>query len=286
MRDLKRQLQEAPRPALWREMCKSLLHAGQLARAEECCQEWLAKGGEPEAVLMLAHVRLERFFADRNREEGRRALEALDRARQLLPRDPRHWRLRLQFACRIGAWEEARQSAVRLLELEPGDPALEARFRTLQSRAPGSPDVEQALREIERTGVFRGENDSDGERGRGGLRNVRPVLKSLAAARGVHAALYVRGGTALVQGPRGASAERTARAVRSIVQTGRSTARRLGLGQISQVVVESEHGGTLSVAAGEMDAGALWCKGQLSRGQERALKDLAGLDAVMEEVET
>ena len=37
---------------------------------------------------------------------------------------------------------------------------------------------------------------------------------------------------------------------------------------------------------GEMDAGALWCKGQLSRGQERALKDLAGLDAVMEEVET
>ena len=46
---------------------------------------------------------------------------------------------------------------------------------------------------------------------------VRPILQKLGAETSVRAALYLRGGTALVQGPHGATADRTARAVREVV---------------------------------------------------------------------
>ena len=96
--------------------------------------------------------------------------------------------------------------------------------------------------------------------------------------------LYVRGATALVQGPKGATAERTARAVQSILGGSRSAARRLGLGQVFQVQLEGDFG-TLSIAPGEQDAGALLCAGPLGRAREEALLGMAGLNAETEEAE-
>ena len=48
MVELKQELSEAPRPALWREMCEILLESGQLARAEEMADQWISfqKDGE------------------------------------------------------------------------------------------------------------------------------------------------------------------------------------------------------------------------------------------------
>src|SRR6185436_44859 len=93
---------------------------------------------------------------------------------------------------------------------------------------------------------------------------VRPMLQSLVRESGVQAAFYVRGGTALVQGPKGATAERTARGVREIVQSCRSAARRLGLGQAQEARLEGSFG-TLLVAPGELGSGALWCTGGVTR---------------------
>jgi hypothetical protein len=39
--------------------------------------------------------------------------------------------------------------------------------------------------------------------------------------------------------------------------------------------------GTLALAPGEMDAGAVWCTGALSEETERALLGIAGKDAAM-----
>ena len=77
--------------------------------------------------------------------------------------------------------------------------------------------------------------------------------------------------------------ERTARAVRAVVQSARGTARRLGLGPIDSVRLEHPATGSLIVMAGELDAGALWCSGELEAAQERALIDLAGIDAALDE---
>ncbi len=283
MRELKLILRDGARPAVWKEMCTMLIEAGQVGRAEEYCLDWIESqsDGDGEGYLMLARVRTERFYGMRNREEGLAAFDALDDAAERMPRDSRPWQMRLTLAMRVGAWAEARRSAKRLLDLDPGDPALEARYRTLEARAASSPTVDQALHQVELSGVL--VDEDQGERPHAEVRDVRPLLKSLAKSRGVRAAVYQRGGTALVQGPRGATAERAARAVRSIVMSGRGTARRLGLGQISSVLLENELGHTLTVAAGEMDAGAIWCAGHPTEEQEQALLDLAGFEASVTE---
>lgn len=279
---LKTELREAPRPAVYQEMCEVLLDSDQLVRAEECAQEWQASFPGPDANLMLAKVFVERFMTDRGRDAGRRAFELLDRCEEELARDPRPYRMRMELCTAIGAWAEARRAVKALLEFEPGDPVLEGRFRKLSSLGDELPSVEQALREVERTGrlVLDDQRRAAVEAPK---RDVRPLLQGLASESGVHAAVYLRGGTGLVQGPRGATAERAARAMRRIVKTGRSAGRRLGLGQISSITLEGNFG-SIAVVAGETDAGAVWCSGKLPRAREQALMNLAGVEGETEEV--
>jgi len=281
MVELKQELSEAPRPALWREMCEILLESGQLARAEEMANQWIAFQKDGESRFMLARIRARRFLADRGRELGLETAQALDDALKHLPSDPRIWHLKLDFTMKIGAWSEAKRCAARLLQLEPGTPELEGRYRTLDALAEGAPTIERALIQVERTGRF-ADDESDATRNQGTVQsrggNVRPILRELAGEPDIHAAMYLRGSTILMQGPKGATAERTARAVRGILSSGRSTARRLGLGQTMQIQLEGDFG-ILSIAPGEMDAGAIWSRSTLGREREEMLLGLAGLNA-------
>jgi predicted regulator of Ras-like GTPase activity (Roadblock/LC7/MglB family) len=249
-------------------------------RAEETANEWLARRDEGEARLMLARVRVERFLADRGRELGLAAMKALDASVKALPADARPLRLKLTFLSKIGAWVEAHATAKALLQIEPGNPKLEGRFRSLACKLEGAPTPERAILDVERTGRFVGdEQEAEGGPVSG---MVRPILRELASAEDVNAALYIRGATALIQGPRGATAERTARSTRSILSTGRSTARRLGLGQIFHIQIEGDFG-HLSIAPGEADAGAVWSKGPIGRERDEVLFGLAGLNADLRE---
>ena len=279
--ELKSAIESAPRPALYGELCEVLLASGSLQKAEACVQSWIAFRDDGESRLALGQVRLDRYFADRAREQGRQALEAIGEAQELLPGDPRPWRLRLDLTSRVGAWSEAKQCVTRLLELEPGNPELEGRFRTLESLESESPTLQKAFLAVERTGHFA---DEDVEVREGNVTHVRPLLRELAAKPDVHAALYVRGATVLIQGPKGATAERTARSVGSILTGSRATARRIGLGQVQQVQLEGDFG-VLSIAPGELDAGAIWSRGPLGRQREEALLGLAGINADVSEVE-
>jgi hypothetical protein len=275
--ELKAELAQAPRPALWRELVELYLDSGQVGKAEEHAQAWLRHSGDGESQLLLARTCIERFVADRGRAAGERAFAALDEAQRRLGRDPRAVRLRLQLCERIGAHGEARRAAAALLELEPGNPELEAQHRRLDAVADEGRSIEQALREVEKSGLMCGDlrgAPSSGAR----TRDLRPTLQHLASFDGIEAALYVRGSTALVQGPKGATAERTARAVRALVQGSRASARRLGLGQIMSVRLEGAFG-TLSIAAGELDAGALWTRAPIDPAAEALLLELAGSDS-------
>ena len=225
---------------------------------------------------MLARVRVERFFSDRCRELGLSAMRALEDAVRALPEDARPLRLKLTFLTRIGAWAEAHATAKAQLQVEPGDPELEGRFRALGCKVDGAPTPERAILDVERTGRFVGDEQETEKASVSG--RVRPILRELASADDVQAAMYLRGGTALIQGPRGATAERTARTARSVLATGRSTARRLGLGQIFQIQLEGDFG-QLALAPGETDAGAIWSAGRLGRKREDVLLGLAGMNA-------
>lgn len=273
LRELSREIREAPRPALYREMCEILLETGRWTRAEEVAGEWYLACDDPAALLTQARACAERFFADRGREEGRRAWELLDRFDQEAPFDERALRLRARLASAVGSWADAIRAVIHLLELLPGDRPLEARFRALSTMPGGARSFEQGLRELEKTGRFAEEVEPSGPLRDDSSTAIRPLLKELGAGEGVHASLYTRGSTALVQGLKGATAERTARSVREVVQHSRTTARRLGIGQGTEIQLEGEFG-ILLVVAGEEASAGLWQVGSASDQQRRALARL------------
>ncbi len=256
-RELTRQLREAPRASLYRELAELHLRAGRSQRAEDVASEWLENGGEGAAQLVRAQARIARFLADRRREDGRLAFEFLDAVEASLPRDERPLRMRLELLCSIGAWRDARRAVGQLLELTPGDPALEARFRMYNSLVEKAPTLDAALREVERSGRLSAERaPTHAAPAAPTSGSIRPMLQELASQPAVLAAVYERGATALVQGPTGATAERTARAVREVVQRSRSAGRRLGLGALLEVEIEGSFGSVL-IVPGESGAAAV-----------------------------
>ena len=274
MRELLSLLSSSPRPALWRETCDLLIESGRFPRAEEVATDWHKRTGDGEAVLYRARARSERFFADRRSEDGRVAYQLCLAARDQMPDDERVLRLRAKLGMRCGAWADLRKTLARLLELRPGDPSLEARFRTVIARGDETRTIEQALHDVEMTGLL--EDDAPVEdRAEGNTSGVRPVLQKMTDGEGIQAAFFVRGGTALVQGPKGATAERCARAMRDMIQATRSAARRMGLGQATELMIEGDFGHVVCVPR-ETGSAALWADRTISSREQDLLRDLAG----------
>ncbi|MCY2961603.1 MAG: hypothetical protein NTY35_15685 [Planctomycetota bacterium] len=273
IRELQQELRSAPRPAVRKELCELLIEAGRVARAEEVANEWHQSTKSGESAYYRALARTERFFADRRRDDGRQAYDLVKAAEDALPGDPRPVRLMLQLCSRLGAWSDARRSIARLLEHFPGDPALEARFRTVVALSDGSKGIDQALREVERSGRLVDDEPEKKEAPESG--NVRPMLQSLVKEPGVQAAFFTRGSTALVQGPKGATAERAARGVREVVGGCRAAARKLGLGAAQSARLEGDFG-TLVLVIGEQGSAAVWCDGPSNNRHEESLRQLAG----------
>lgn len=274
MRELARQLVSAPRAALRAEMCALLLEAGRLERAEEVALEWAQAEGGSEPLMAQAQVRARRYFGDRRRDDARTALELCDKVAQDKPLDARPLRLRMEICARVGAWADAQRACARLLEVCPGDAPLEARHRTLAALAPSSNELEAALREVERSGRFADEEQLQGADA-GQPAALRPLLVACVQPRNaVASACALRGGTALVQGEKGASAERTARGVRDTVAAARSMARKLGLGTLRDA--EFDHGSAILLcAAGEHGAAALRVAGPVREKQRELLRELS-----------
>jgi hypothetical protein len=274
VRELAREIREAPRPALYREMCDLLLETGRYLRVEELSAEWYERCDDPTALFYGARACAERFCSDRSREDGRRAWELLDRFEREAQAEERSLRLRLRLASAVGSWGDGIRATMQLLEMFPGDRALESRFRTLSTLPGGVASFEQGLRELEKTGRFADEDqDAEPPAEPASTATIRPLLKELGGGEGVEAALYTRGSTALVQGLKGATAERTARAVREVVLASRTAARRLGIGQGTEIQIEGDFG-LLLVAAGVDGSAALWSRGPLTEAFQR---DLAAL---------
>lgn len=273
MRELQRLLSTCPRPALWREACDLLTESGSFDRAEDQAREWFGKTNDGEAQLYMALARSERFFADRRREDGSQAFKYCAAAKSSMPEDERVLRCHLKLAASIGAFADARKTLARLLEQHPGDPELEVSFRSMLARDGESRSVEEALRMVERTGQLI--DDGEPPVTARGSASARPVLQTLEAPDHVHAAFYVRGGTALVQGPRGATAERCARSMREIIQATSGVSRRLGLGGAIDVQVEGDFG-VLTAVPGETGASALWSTRAANKNERTLLCELAG----------
>lgn len=275
-RELQADLDVAPRAALWREMCELHLEVGRHDQAEAAAEDWWRATQDAEAIYYRARCRAEMFYVDRRAADGRVAYDLVLEASAADTSDDRPLRLGFELARRVGAWNEARLCLARLLELYPGDPDFEARFRAVQANLASAPTMDRALNEVERSGEFPGEEDEVGSAG--DEEAARPLLQELGRTNGTHAAIYVRGGTALVQGPQGPTADRTARSVRDVLQSSRAAARRIGLGPLLAVELEGDFG-TLVVQPGERGTAALWSDRVARAEQQELLDRLAGAAA-------
>lgn len=253
--ELQSELAAAPRAALYRELCEILLENGDAQSTLETAQRWLNQTDEPEALYFLAAAHAEFFFDGRRSRDGMSAFQTADECARRLPRDKRPLRLQFEIARRCGAWEDARRSLARLLELMPGNPLLEARFRRVLSNCAHSKPLQKALADVERSGRF--VDDEPEEAGTFDREALRPTLKRLAAMPEVHVAFFLRGNTALVQGAHGPTADRTARAVREVLQVSRASARRMALGRALEIRAEGSFG-ALVLKPGSLGTSAVW----------------------------
>ena len=276
LRVLTADLAIAPRPALWREQCELLLEVGKLTKAEESAEAWWRQSRDGEALYYRARCRSHQFFEDRRAADGRVAYELAIEASKEQPSDMRPLKLAFEIARRCGAWNEARTALARMLELRPGNPDLEQRFRAVLANLADAPPLDRALHQVERTGEFCGDQPEENNPSDDVV--ARPLLQELGAAPDVHAAVYVRGGTALVQGPQGPTADRTARGVRDVVQSSRTAARRLSLGQVIGIELEGTFG-NLTVLPGERGTAAVWSDRQPRADELEILARLAGAAA-------
>lgn len=274
LRSLQKDLQTSPRPALWREMCDILVQTGRVVRAEETAEEWYEATKDGESLYYRARCRAELFFNERRAEDGRVAYELAEECQKQLGSDVRPLQLQFEIARRAGAWQEARTAIARLLELMPGNAELEARFRSVISDGEQSRILDDALAEVERTGRFVDDAPEAGPAPANAL--VRPVLQELGTEPGVHAVVFLRGGTALVQGAHGPTADRTARMVRDVLQRTRNAARRMALGRPLEVQLEGDFG-SFHMVPGELGSAAIWSLGAAKRHYLEALRKLAGV---------
>ena len=275
LRTLHRDLVISPRPALWRELIELYLEAGRASKAEESAESWYRQTKDGEALYYRARVRGELFFTNRRAEDGRLAYDLAEQALTELRSDLRPLQLQFEITRRCGAWHEARTIVARLLEVMPGNPELESRFRAVQANCEHSLSLDRALAQVERTGNF--VDDMKRTKGSSPHGAVRPMLQELGAEEEVRAVVYLRGGTALVQGPHGPTADRTARMVRELVHSARAAARRMSLGLPIDVLLEGDFG-SLQITPGDHGAAALWCQGAVKRAHQDVLTSLAAMN--------
>ncbi|MEZ5973349.1 MAG: hypothetical protein R3F33_03695 [Planctomycetota bacterium] len=275
IRTLRQDLTLSPRPALWRELCDVLLECGRTQHAEETAQQWWEQAGGGEPTYYRSRGRCAQFFQGRRASDGKVAWDLALEAVREMPGDTRPLEVQYEIAKACGAWADARKVLARILEIAPGHPQHEQRFRDASRRVHGSKSLRAALAEVEATGRF-----VDTPENAGGPSNVaiRPLLKRMGTDVDVKAVIFQRGGTALVQGLHGATADRTARAVREVGAGTRSSARRMGIGRAIEVTVEGSFG-SLAIAVGNGGTAACWSRTYMKLEHYEALHSIVGAGA-------
>jgi len=272
IRTLKQDLGLSPRPALWRELCDVLLECGRLQQAEETAEQWWSQSGGGEATYYRARARASQFFNGFRSTDGKVAWDLAEQAVGEMQGDTRPLEIQYDIAKSCGAWVDARKVLGDILEISPGHPQHEQRFRDASQRVHDSKSLRAGLGEVEATGRLADSPDSSGVQSNVA---IRPLLKRMGSDKNVKAVIFQRGGTALVQGLNGGTADRTARAVREIGVAARSSARRTGIGRPLEVTLEGTFG-SMMIALGNTGTAACWSQTFMRTDHAEALQSIAG----------
>ncbi|MEZ6021705.1 MAG: hypothetical protein R3F17_16925 [Planctomycetota bacterium] len=192
-----------------------------------------------------------------------------------MPGDTRPLEVQYEIAKACGAWADARKVLARILEIAPGHLQHEQRFRDASAARARLKVLARRLAEVEATGRFVDTRKTPV------VPRTSPFARrssALGTDVDVKAVIFQRGGTALVQGLHGATADRTARAVREVGAGTRSSARRMGIGRAIEVTVEGSFG-SLAIAVGNGGTAACWSRTYMKLEHYEALHSIVGAGA-------
>ncbi|HEB53362.1 MAG TPA: tetratricopeptide repeat protein [bacterium] len=258
--ELRAKLTRSPHPKLFRELAQIHIELGDTASLHALCQEWsLRFPDDAGSWLVLGQARLTSFYRDLAAREGQEAVQCLQRAVNMDPKDPQARRLLGEVLYRVGAVHEAQRHLEALRDLDASEPGIEQLLQHVQGLADHGDDIAALLSSVEAHGSLLHPSAEAARRAPGGeqsMTQARLGLQRVAEIEGVEKATFIRGSKAMVKGAIRDGKDPFLRIVRVTAKAAHRFARRLDIGNASKTVVEGDYGRICICVFGEALAAA------------------------------
>ena len=258
--DLRAKLTRSPSPKLFRELALIQLDLGDSNALHATCQEWgLRFPDDAGCWLMLGQARLTSFYRDLAAREGQEAVQCLERAVGMDPKEVQSRRLLSEVLYRVGAVHEAQKHLEVLRSLDPADQEIEQLLTHVAKLADSGADLTTLFDEVESHGSLLHASLEAAAPSPGvdrSLAEVRAGLTRVAELPGVAKATFIRGSKAMVKGDVRDGRDPFLRIVRVTAKAAHRFARRLDIGNASKTVVEGSFGRICICVFGEALAAA------------------------------
>ncbi|MFK7742414.1 MAG: tetratricopeptide repeat protein [Planctomycetota bacterium] len=263
--DLRARLTRAPTPELFRELAQIHIELEDNNELHALCQEWKMRFPDDAGCwLVQGQARLVNFYRDLGAREGNEALQSLERAIEMDPREREPRRLLGEVLYRIGAVGEAQRHIEALREMDPADREVESLLSYVARLDDRGSDLSQLLDDVESHGSLLHPSMQAVEATPASgmsMSQVRAGLAQITELKGVEKATFIRGSKAMVKGAIEDGKDPFLRVVRVTAKSAHRFARRLDIGNASKTIVEGAFGSICICVYGEALAAAQCAKG-------------------------
>tara|TARA_R110002072_G_scaffold46591_13_gene129301 strand:- start:20343 stop:21440 length:1098 start_codon:yes stop_codon:yes gene_type:complete len=258
--ELRAKLTRAPSPKLFRELALIQMDLGDSNALHATCQQWSLRFPDDAGCwLMLGQARLTSFYRDLAAREGQEAVQCLERAVGMDPKEVQSRRLLSEVLYRVGAVHEAQKHVQVLREIDPADQEVEQLLSHIATLTDTGAELSVLLDEVESHGSLRNaslEAAQPAPSAENSISEVRTGLARVLELAGVEKATFIRGSKAMVKGQIKDGRDPFLRIVRVTAKAAHRFARRLDIGSASKTIVEGDFGRICICVFGEALAAA------------------------------
>jgi tetratricopeptide (TPR) repeat protein len=262
--DLRARLDKTASSKLYRELAGLHLETGDQGALHSTCEEWSVRfPSDPGPWLFLGQARLLNYYRDFSAREGLEAVQSLERAIGLDPRERKARTLLAEVYYRIGAVQRARL-LLDAVSTGADDADLQDLRRQVAASKPLGNDIEELFRTAEQNGALPNAPPTapaPALRLEDGIGTIREALGAIAEMPGVRKATYIKGVRALVKGDIKDGKDAFLRTVRVVAKAGHRYSRRLDIGSFKKGVLQGPFGVICICCYGEVLA-AVQCEGK------------------------
>ncbi len=272
--ELRNKINKTATGKLYRDLATIYLETGDQGALHATCEEWSVRfASDPGPWLLHGQARLASYYRDFSAREGLAAVQNLERAIGLDPRERKARVLLAEVFYRIGAIHRAR-ALLETVSAATDDTDLQNLRRMVVAAKVLGNDIETLFRSAEENGVLPNAPPTamlPPTRAEDGIGSIRDALATIAEIPGVHKATYIKGTRALVKGDIKDGKDSFLRTVRVVAKAGHRFSRRLDIGSFKKGVLQGPFGVICICCYGEVLA-AVQC--DASAEIERILAEL------------